>query len=425
MMPKCRALVVFGVLLALAAVRPSHGENWPQWRGPRFNGTSIEKNLPTTWSPTENVRWRLAMPGPAGSTPVIWDDRIFVTSADGDDLVLIGASTQGKELWRRVIASGNRVVRGDEGNSASPSCSTDGKHVWTFMATGHLGCYTIDGQKVWQYNLQDKYGRFNIQFGMTSTPVLYDGRLYVQCMYTGASYLLSLDAASGRELWKHDRQSDARAECEHSYASPVLYRDGKQDLILTHGADYIVAHDPQTGDELWRCGGLNPPDNYNETLRLVASPAVAPGLVVVPSAKNGPVLALRPDVRGNVTDQPQAKLWVRAQNTPDVPSPTIHDGLVYLCRENGNLLVLDAKTGEQVYEERTQRDRHRASPVYADGKVYLSARSGKVSVVRAGRQFELLATNDLGEDLSSSPAISNGVIYLRTFDALYAIAGAK
>ncbi|GIS61941.1 MAG: hypothetical protein CM1200mP2_41660 [Planctomycetaceae bacterium] len=158
-------------------------------------------------------------------------------------------------------------------------------------------------------------------------------------------------------------------------------------------------------------------------LRFVASPAVAPGLIIAPSAKRGPVIALSPNAKlsGNLTKNAKNRLWTLDEGTPDVPSPLIHKGLVYLCSENGNLSCFDAKTGKMQYQKRTHRTRHRASPVVADGKIYLSARDGKVTVVEAGRTFKILSQNDLGESLAASPAISNGTIYLRTFDALWAI----
>jgi outer membrane protein assembly factor BamB len=415
-----------GVLLCVALVAATgslRGENWPQWRGAKLDGISTENNLPTVWSKTENVLWRLPLPGAAGSTPAIWDERIFLTSADSDDLVLICASTDGKELWKKTLATGNRRVRDDEGNYASPSPSTDGKHVWAYVGTGHLACYTVDGAEVWQADLQQRYGKFNIQFGMTSTPVLDSGRLYLQLIHSGGAWAIALDAATGEEIWKQKRPSDARAECEHSYASPVIYRDGDLELLLTHGADFIVAHRLSDGAEVWRCGGLNPKGNYNPTLRFVASPVAVPGLIVVPSAKNGPILGLDPSSKGDITESSDGHRWVRQRNTPDVPSPLVHDGLVYLCREDGTLLVLEAATGKEVYQKRAHGDRHRASPLYADGHVYLTARDGTVTVVKAGRTFEIVSQNKMEESTSSSPAVSNGRIYLRTFNALYAIGG--
>ncbi len=397
--------------------------NWPLWRGAHLNGISQETGLPAAWNDKEKTLWRLPLPGPAGATPVVWDNLIFLTSVEKQDesLVLICASTDGKLLWKREISDSNRDVRGDEGNYASPSPSTDGKHVWTFMGTGDLACFTVDGERVWGYNVQEKYGKFDIQFGLASTPALDRGRLYLQLLHSGGDTVVALDAANGEETWHRKRESNARDECEQSYASPVIYRDAEREFLLTHGADCIVAHRLSNGQEIFRCFGLNPEGNYNPTLRFVATPVAAPGMIIVPSAKNGPVLAIDPAAEGDITDVAKYHLWTRDHNTPDVPSPLIYDGLVYLCREDGTLLCLDAKTGEEHYKERAHSDRHRASPVYADGKVFLCSRDGTVSVIKAGPKFELLAQNEMGEPISSSPAISNGRIYLRTFAALYAI----
>ncbi len=418
-----RLALVAWVVSFVSAASLARAENWPQWRGAKLDGISHETGIPLSWSKTENVAWRVALPGSAGSTPVVWGNHIYLTSAENDDLVLIALSTDGKELWKQLVASQNKKIRGDEGNLASPSPSTDGKHVWAMMGTGDLGCYTADGKQVWKFNLQDRYGKFDIMFGMASTPVLDGNRLYLQLLHSGGALVIALDKLTGNEVWKQTRKSDARAECEHSYASPVLYRDGQLELLLTHGCDYLVAHQLSDGAEVFRCGGLNPRGKYNPTLRFVASPLAVPGLILVPSAKNGPVLALDPTSKGDITDSKEGHFWTREHNTPDVPSPLVVDGLAYLCREDGTLICVDAKTGEEFYVKRTHADRHRASPVYADGKIFLTARDGTVTVIKPGKEFEILATNSLGESISASPAISNGRIYLRTFDAIYAIGG--
>ncbi len=413
--------------LLLCLVASASLADWPQWRGAKLDGVSLEKNLPTSWSKSENVAWRLPLPGAGGSTPIITGDRIFVTSVSGSDLLLICASTDGKELWRKTVATGNKNVRNDEGNSASPSACTDGKHVWTTMANGMFACYTLDGEEVYRFDLQDRYGPFDIAFGMTSTPVLDDGKLYFQFIHgegsadTREALVVCLDADSAKEIWKQPRITGAEKENEHSYASPMLYRDDEREFLITHGGDYVMGHSLADGSELWRyC--LNPHGAaYHPTLRFVASPLATPGMIVVPSAKGKEVVSLRPSISGDVTDKAEALHWRRDRGTPDVPSPLYHDGVVYLCRENGNLVCLDAETGKEHYEERTTADRHRASPLYADGKIYTTARSGVVSVIKAGSKFEILAQNDLGEAMSASPAVSDGRLYLRTFDALYAI----
>ena len=406
-------------------------DNWPSWRGPTGNGLCAEKNLPTEWSPSQNVAWKRPLPGPAGSTPVVWGERVFLTSVnDAGELLLIAVGTDGKQQWQQVVAQGNQKARGDEGNSASPSPVTDGKHVWTFMGEGSLACYTVEGNEVWKFNVQDRYGQFDIQFGMSSTPVLDGGVLYLQLIHgdgdakTREACVVAIDGATGKQVWRVDRPSDAIAENEHSYASAMLYQDGDKKFLLTHGADFLIAHDLNDGHELWRCGGLNRRDDpvlgYDRTLRFVASPVAVPGLIIAPSAKQHPVLCIRPDGKGDITNEAALHYWSH-KKTPDVPTPVVVGDLAYLCMENGNLTVLEAKTGKEVYSEATHRQRHRASPVYADGKLYLTARDGKVHVIQAGREFKILAVNDLGEDQSSSPAISNGTIYMRTFGHLWAI----
>lgn len=407
-------------LLVVCAV--AQAENWPQWRGANHDGVSRETGLPTTWSATENVVWRTPLPGPAGATPVVWNDRIFLTSAKGQDLVLLCLDVNGKILWEKTLGTGDQAVRGDEGNMASPSPATDGAHVWAMMGSGAIGCYDFAGNEKWKFDLQERYGKFKIAFGMSSTPILDGDKLYLQLFHTGYHLLIALDKATGAEAWKHDRTSDARAECEHSYSSPTLYRDGKRELLLAHGCDYVTGHSLKDGAEIFRCGRLNAPgEKYNPTLRFVASPVAAEGLIVVPSAKNGPVLGLKVEAQGNITDSADGHVWRMDDNTPDVPSPLVHDGLVYLCRENGLLLCLDAKTGERLYMERTHSQRHRASPLFADGKIFLTARDGHVTVVKPGRTFEILANNEIGEAVSASPAVAGGRIYLRSYDALYAI----
>ena len=399
----------------------SHAENWPNWRGPRQDGVSLEAKLPAQWSATENTAWRVELPGPAGATPVLWGDRIFLTSAEGDDLVLLCISTSGDILWKRTVGTGNKTTRGGEGNHASPSPTTDGEHVWAFFSNGDLACYDFEGEQVWQTNLQERYGQFKMFFVMSSTPVLDGDRLYLQLIHGNAAVVIALDKATGQEIWKHDRQSDATAECEHSYASPILYRDDEREFLLVHGADYITAHSLDDGSEIWRCGGINAGEEYHRTLRFVASPVAVPGLIVVPSAKKYPVLGLKPDGIGNITAMESAYHWKRPGDTPDVPSPLVHDGLVYLCGENGGLICMDAATGEEVYWEETHRQKYRASPIYADGKVYLTARDGVITVVKAGRDFEVLATNDIGETIAASPIVANDTLYLRSYDALHAI----
>jgi outer membrane protein assembly factor BamB len=240
-------------------------------------------------------------------------------------------------------------------------------------------------------------------------------------IHSNGAWVIAVDANTGKDIWKVTRKSDGVAECEHSYASATLWRRGNDALLIVHGNDYATAHKLEDGSEVWRVGGLNPKDKYNRTLRFVASPVATPDLIVVPSAKNGPVVGVKPDATGLVMAGSQGEAWRKPSNTPDVPSPLVYEGLVYLCKESGALICLDAKTGQEYYNQRIHSARYRASPVYADGKIYLTARDGTVTVVKAGKTYELIAVNKLPDQISASPVISGGRIYLRGFDALYAI----
>jgi outer membrane protein assembly factor BamB len=405
----------------LAGVAGTRAENWPQWRGAKGDGISTGTKLPAEWSATKNIVWKLPMPGMGSGTPVIWGERIFLISEDDKDIVLVCASTQGKELWKRKLGTGKRRFMRGEGNNASPSPSTDGKHVYAYAGTGDFVCFDFKGKEIWRFNAQDRYGKFYIQHGMHVTPVLHGDRLYLALLHSGGWWVIALNKADGKEAWKVKRKSDATDECEQSYASPVLWRKGKDEYLVVHGNDYTTAHRLKDGSEIWRLGDLNNKDRYHPTLRFVASPVATADLIVVPTAKGGPVVAVKPTAKGLITAGSASEQWRLPRGTPDVPSPLVHNGLVYLCGERGVLACLDAKNGKEHYKKRLHASTYRASPVYADGKIYLTARDGMVTVVKAGPKLEVLATNKLEDQITASPVIANGRIYLRGFKALYAI----
>ncbi|QDT17922.1 outer membrane protein assembly factor BamB family protein [Alienimonas californiensis] len=434
--------------------------DWPQWRGPAFDGSSPETNLPADWNADGDgaVAWSAPLPGPGGGTPVIAGGRLFVTAAEGVGpdaqlIVLAFDADSGKELWRRTAGTGNETARVDEGNSASNSCVTDGEHVWSTFGDGTVACMTVEGEPVWGANLQQRFGEFDIQFGFSSTPVLYDGRLYFQLIHgdgdasTDEARVAALDAATGDTVWERGRRTGASRENEHSYASIMLNPFTTPPSLITHGGDYAIAHstkDEAEGAELWRLGGLNPPGpDYHTTLRFVASPGVGAGpngtgMVVVPTAKRGPVFAVDAAAARKVAadagpeqgeDGPQAAdvvgtdavAWRLDRGTPDVSTPLVTDKLVYLMGERGVLGCHAAATGKELYQERLTGGNYRASPTLADGKLYAVDRDGIVSVVKAGPEFELLGRMELGEPTSASPAVADGTVYFRTYDRLIAV----
>jgi outer membrane protein assembly factor BamB len=417
-----KLISVAALIWSLNAITATMASDWPQWRGPNNNGASAETGLPAKWSPTENIKWRIELPGPAPSTPVVWGDRIFLTSADGSDLVVMCASTDGKLLWKKVAGAGNDDIRQGESNAAASSPVTDGKNMWAFFGTGVLVCYDFAGNEVWKFDVQSRYKKFNLYWGMATSPLLDGDRLYLLLLHTNTQSVVALNKNTGAEIWHHQRKTDAYSESLHSYASPIMYRHNGIEFLVIHGADYVTGHSLKDGSEIWRSGGLQS-SPYNPLYRFVATPAAAPGLLVVPSAKGGPVLGINPDgAKGLITESKTHLRWQVNNLTPDVPSPLIHDGLVYLCRENGQIICVDDKSGDVIYQERGYNKRHRASPVYADGKVYVIAMDGTVTVVKAGRQFDMLSQNSMNEQTAASLAIANGTIYMRTYEALYAIA---
>ncbi len=436
-----KLLVAIGFLVVFTAVEFCYADNWPQWRGTDFTSVSSEAGIPADVGDQRALLWKFELPGPGGASPIVWGDRIFLTSvdgdgADGDKLVLMCVSTDGELKWKQQLDGENKNSR-DGGNSASPSPCTDGEHVWAMMTDGIIYCFDMDGKLIWKKNLQAEYGAFHIQFGMTTTPVLDNNVLYVQLIHgemkrgsteTSTGWVIALDAKSGKEIWKHERKTDGVFENRHAYTSPVVYRDKHREFLLTHGGDYLIAHSLKDGSELWRCGDLNPKgDSYNMFLRFVSSPVCGPGLIVCPSAKNGPVLGIRVDdqLQGDVSEIQDTRQWRLERGTPDVATPVIYDGLVYLARENGVMLVLDAKTGEQVYEKRLLADRHRSTPVAADGKIFVTGREGALTVLAAGREPKVLSEVELGDSIYASPAVANGRIYVRSNKQLFAFGTPK
>jgi outer membrane protein assembly factor BamB len=407
------------LLLALPSLAVA--DNWPQWRGPKNDGISAEKGLPTEWGPDRNIVWKLKLPGQGESTPCVWGDHIFFTSTAGDNVVLMCVGTDGVEKWQRPMSNTGKDRNGpDRASDASASCSTDGQHVWSFvggMRTGRLTCHDFAGNLVWEKNVQD-YGKFSIQFGIHWTPVLYKGKLYLQVMHRNAQKVVRLDAATGKEDWAVERPGFSKGESPDVYASAFIWEGEGGPLLIAHGNDYCTAHRLDDGAEIWRVNGLNP--TANRAWRFVSCPLVSPNLIVVPSCKNGPTVGLNPvGAKGTIDPDNKAELW-RFKSTPDAVSPILVGDLVYLMRD-GPLLAVDAKTGALVFEKDLTKGIHRSSPVYADGKLYLVARDGTTDVVQAGREFKLLATNKLPDKFSASPVIAGGRIYLRGWDTLWAI----
>ena len=394
-------------------------EPWPQWRGPRLNGVSGETALPTRWDTKTNVAWKLPLPSWSGATPIVWSRHIFLNVGDGDALALWAVDRdRGTVLWKRSLGGGNHKER--KQNMSSPSPVTNGTRVWAMTGTGRLSSFDFGGTEIWSRDLQKDYGRFGLQWGYASSPLLHDGALYIQVLHgmftDDPSYVVKIDGASGKTVWKTNRPTSAIGESPDAYTTPALLRYGSRTEIVVAGADVVTGHDPSTGKELWRSGGLNP-RKYG-SYRIVASPVVTSEFVYVPTRER-PLLAVRVGGSGDITGSHRA--W-STDNGPDVPTPVTDGAYFYIVRDNGVVWCLEARTGKTIYgPQRLRPGTYSSSPVLADGKIYISNEDGLTSVVRAGGKFDLIGENHLDDYMLSSLAVSEGQIFLRTAGHLWAI----
>lgn len=405
-------IILFSTQIAFA-------ENWPQWRGPNLNGISNEKNLPVRWSPEENITWKLAMPGFSGSTPIIWGNLIFINVAEGDDLALWCVDrTKGAMLWKKPLSGGNVKMR--KQNMSSPSPVTDGQNVWVMTGTGILKGFDFKGNELWARDIQKDYGRFGLNHGYASSPLLFEDSLYVQVLHgmrtDDPSYILRIDKKTGKNLWRVERPTIAIQESPDSYATPGLLRYGRTTEIVITGGDCVTGHDPATGKELWRMNGLNPENN--PFYRIVGSPVIADGIIYSPSRVK-PVMAIKAGGRGSLSES--HRLW-SFDRGPDVPSVLSDGKYFYSIDDRGVVWCLDAKTGQTVWgPQRIKSATYSSSPVLADGKIYITNEDGLTTVLKAGDKFEVVAESDLKDYCLSSPAISDGQIFIRTTQFLYCI----
>lgn len=424
-----------GVILALALFAAPLAADWPQWRGPLFTGASPDaKNLPVKWSQTENVLWRAKLPSWSAATPIIWGDTIFVTSAeegfaplgsrqggDGsthDKIFLLALHRKdGRILWRQHIDSGNRLYR--KQNSASPSPITDGKHVWIMTGNGKFACFTMDGKEVWKRDIQAEYGRFGLNHGYASTPLLHKGKLYVQVLHgmktDDPSYIFAADPLTGKTIWKVERPTDAVTESPDNYATPQIVTVKGEEQLVISGADYATGHSLADGRELWRMGGFNPRNNPMN--RTIASSLVIGDMVFTTSTRGRPFIAFRAGGSGVITGKNE--IWTNNLGS-DVPTPATDGKYIYVLNDNGVMHCIEAATGKVIYEgQRIELGAYSASPLIADGKIYCTNEEGNTTVIKAGPVFEILSVNKLDSHTLASPVADGNQIFLRTADYLY------
>jgi len=434
------------LLIFLLSV-PVLAENWSEWRGPNQNGASTTAHdLPVQWDTTNGVKWRVKLESWSAATPIIWNDVVFVTSAEAgfndplkygearggprvdarpevnshDKLFLFALDrNDGSVLWKRETGDKNKIYR--KHNLASPSPVTDGTHIWTMTGGGDVRAFDFDGNVLWGRDLEEDYGQFGLNWGYASSPRLHDGRLYIQVLHgmttDDPSYVLALDAATGETIWRVDRPTDAPHESPDNYATPLLVPvDGELQLIVS-GADYVTGHSLGDGREVWRLGGFNP--NSDRNYRTIASSLALDGVVFTTSRAGKPFVAFRPGGEGDVTGK--AEVWTNNLGA-DVPTPTTDGEILYVVNDRGILAALDPKTGSEIYpRQRLEPGTYSSSPLLADGKLYATSEDGTTTVVQTGPDFEILAVNKLDDYTLASPVAVDDEIFIRTMQYLYCI----
>ncbi len=465
-----RRVLGLTVLLVLIGGTAGMAQHWPHWRGPSHDGVSTETGLPVSWNAeclpseapevdahfasgpmmreadpaqppqgrplvpvtcekiaTTNIAWKLPLPAFSGSTPIIWGDMIFLnvaTRANTGEVELWAVDRTKQDVaWKRRLMNANQMA--NKHNMSTPSPVTDGRYVWVMTGYGVLKAFDFSGTEIWSRDIQADYGRFGILFGYASSPLLRGNALYVQVLHgmktDDPSYVMRIDAQTGKTMWRVERPSPAVHESPDSYTTPAWVEvNGRAELIIT-GGDVVSGHDPETGREYWRADVLNPQRATN--YRIVASPTVVDGLIIAPTRVN-PMTAMRPGGNGDVAGS--HVIWQFAQG-PDVPTPVSDGTLLYVVRDNGVVFALDVKTGKTVYgPRRLPPGTYSASPILADGKIYVTTEEeGLTTVFKAGPEFEILSSNSLLGDCSpyclSTVAISEGQIFMRTSSYLWAI----
>ncbi len=411
-MVRVQTLLCVALVVGIIAGRTQAADNWPNWRGPDGNGVAPSGDYPISWGPEENLRWSVPMPGHAGSTPIVWNDQIFVTSTKDGQNVALCFNWDGKLQWE-VALGDERPGKHKKASGSNSSPVTDGQRVFTYFKSGDLAGLDLDGSVLWKRNLQDELAEDTLWWDLGTSPVLTRDHVVVACVQSGPSYLAAFEKQTGELAWKVDRILDAPEEANQTYATPLVIEHGGEQMLVVLGADHVTAHSARDGKELWRLGGFNP--EQNGYFRSIASPVECDGIIVAPYARGTTLTAISLDGK---------LLWRDDTISSDVPTPAAIDGKVYVCSDKGRLACLDLKTGRELWSVETGKNRNvfSSSPILAGKHAYLTREDGTVFVVDTTEGHQAVAAvNEMKDFTVATPVFAKGKILLRTAGHLFCI----
>ena len=414
-----RMIRMFALGIYVGSFVTCQAENWPNWRGPTGQGVAESGDYPLHWDATSHVAWKLPLPGRSGSTPAIWDDRIFVTCADGEQNALLCLNRNGQLLWKKHLGT-LRTGKHRKGTGCNPSPTTDGKHVVVYFKSGDLACFDFEANVLWQKNLQTLYGPDTLWWDLGTSPVLAGDLVIVACLQSGPSYLAAFDVSTGALRWKHDRRMKAPEEANQSYTTPILATEHGQPVIVVTGADTVTSHRVQDGEEIWRVRDLNP--DKNAYFRSIASSVLAGEHVLVPYARGATLTAIALGGEGDVT--PSHVRWVRADMASDVPTPAYAESKAYICSDRGDITCLDVASGETRWERSLPSSRitYSSSPILAGKYLFVTREDGTTFVCDVTQEGDVVSENSVNEQTVATPVLVDERIYLQTFQHLYCFA---
>ncbi len=392
---------------------------WPRWRGPDSCGSTTSGAYAAEWSSTDNLVWKSKLPGIGCSTPIVWGDRIFVTSpAEGKDTVL-EFDWSGKPGWKTAVGK-DRGGRNRNGSGSNSSPVTDGNSIFAYFRSGNVAGLDLGGKLLWSTNLQERFGKDTLYWDIGTSPVITEKYVVVAVMHSDGSYLVAFEKRSGELAWKVDRNYECPVEGDHSYTTPIVIEEQGREAILVWGAERLTAHDAADGKILWSCAGFNPKARRNWVT--VASAVISGDIAVVPYGRGARLAGIRLGGKGDVTAT--HRLWTANDIGSFVPTPVAYGGKVYVVRDKGEVICVDPKTGNTEWRDRFPKDnsKYYASPVIAGGKLYATREDGVISVARLYGGFKLLAQNDMEERMIACPVPIRNRLLLRGENHLFCVA---